>query len=172
MGSLPLPGEVPVGTPAPGFTLPVSGGGDQMGGLPPQGARGLTLVAFFKETCPTCRLTFPLLERIHRKAGPSGGRVVGISQDGPEGAARFVAEMGLTFPILIDGPDYPVSRLYGLVAVPSLYLVDAFGRILVSGAGFARAELSKMSDDLARSVGAPAFPLYEEAESFPAFKPG
>ena len=172
MGGLPPVGEIPHGTPAPVFSLPVSGGGGLMAGLPPVGARGLTLVAFFKDTCPTCRLAFPLLERIHRKVGSAGGRVVGISQDGPEGAAAFATELGLTFPILIDGPDYPVSRLYGLVAVPSLFLVDAGGRILVSGAGFARAELQAMADDLARSVEAPAFALYEASESFPAFKPG
>lgn len=170
--SFPLAGAIPAGTVAPAFSLPVSGRPGREDGIPPRGARGLALIAFFKKSCPTCRLTLPLLQRLHARTGAAGGRVLGVSQDGAEGAAAFAAELGLTFPILIDGDGYPVSSLYDLETVPSLYLVDASGAVVASGAGFARAELQDMADRLAASVGLPARPLYETGESFPEFKPG
>ena len=163
-------GVIPAGLPAPAFTLPVAAGGSMT--LPDPSARGLTLWIFYKNTCPTCRLVAPLLERLHRAVSGAGGRVVGISQDGPDGALGFAQEMGLTFPILVDKEGYPVSVAYELLAVPTLYLVDAAGVIKASGAGFYKQRLDQMARDLAASWGAPAPVLYLEGESYPEMKPG
>ena len=110
-------GVIPAGLPAPAFTLPVAAGGTMT--IPDPSACGLTLCIFYKNTCPTCRLVAPLLERLHQAVSGEGGRVVGISQDGPDGARGFAQEMGLTFPILVDKEGYPVSIAYELLAVPT-----------------------------------------------------
>jgi peroxiredoxin len=163
-------GIIPAGETVPAFTLPLLGGGETA--LPEHGAKGLTLAVFFKNTCPTCRLLFPLLQRIHEQVGPADGHVVGISQDGIEEAGDFARELALTMPILVDGKDWPVSRLYDLVAVPTLYLIDGAGMVRRSGAGFNRQELQEMADALAASVGVAAPVLYHQGESIPDFKPG
>src|SRR5947209_4732133 len=100
-------GILPAGTRAPAFTLPRMGGGTVT--LPDGAAKGLTLLVFYKNTCPTCRMTFPFVQRIHEQVVGSGGRVTAISQDGAEGAASFAKELGLTMPIAVDGEDWPVS---------------------------------------------------------------
>ncbi|HEY3175547.1 MAG TPA: TlpA disulfide reductase family protein [Candidatus Polarisedimenticolia bacterium] len=163
-------GVIGAGGRIPAFTLPLQGGGEAT--VPVRGSKGLTLAVFYKNTCPTCRLSFPFLQRLYEQVGPAGGRVLGISQDGMEGAASFAREFGLTMPILVDGEDWPVSRLYDLVSVPTLYLTDGDGLVLASGAGFNRRELQTMADALAASVGAAAPLLYREGESIPDFKPG
>ena len=163
-------GVIPVGSTAPAFTLPLLGGSSAA--VPDRAAKGLTLVVFFKNTCPTCRLALPFLERLHRQVAPAGGRVVGVSQDGMEGAASFARELDLTMPLMVDGPDYPVSRLYDLVSVPTLLLVSKEGSVLLSGVGFSREGLEAMAADLASSVGAPRPALFREGESVPDFKPG
>ena len=99
-------------------------------------------------------------------------QVVGVSQDGLDGAESFAREFDLTMPILVDGERYPVSREYDLVAVPTLYLIDPEGRIVRSGAGFNKEELDRMAEDLASSVGAPKPALYREGEAIPDAKPG
>jgi peroxiredoxin len=163
-------GVIPAGSTAPAFTLPLLGGSSAA--VPDRAAKGLTLVVFFKNTCPTCRLALPFLERLHRQVAPAGGRVVGVSQDGMEGAASFARELDLTMPLMVDGPDYPVSRLYDLVSVPTLLLVSKEGSVLLSGVGFSREGLEAMAADLASSVGAPRPALFREGESVPDFKPG
>jgi len=163
-------GVIPVGSTAPAFTLPLLGGSSAA--IPDRAAKGLTLVVFYKNTCPTCRLALPFLERLHRQVAPAGGRVVGVSQDGMDGAASFARELDLTMPLMVDGPDYPVSRLYDLVSVPTLLLITKEGAVRRSGVGFSREGIEAMAADLASSVGAPCPALFREGESIPDFKPG
>ncbi|HZI95161.1 MAG TPA: redoxin domain-containing protein [Patescibacteria group bacterium] len=163
-------GVIPAGTRVPGFTLPRPGGGEVT--LPDRGAKGLTLAIFFKNSCPTCRLIFPFVQRLHEQVEGFGGRVVAISQDGLEGAREFAREFGLTMPMVADGDDWPVSREYDLVSVPTLYLVDGEGTVVRGLAGFQKAGLMQVAADLAASVGAPSPALYHEGESLPDLKPG
>jgi peroxiredoxin len=163
-------GVLPAGAKAPAFTLPLLGGGEAS--IPDPAAKGLTLVAFYKSSCPTCRLAFPFLQRLHDQVARHGGRVLGVSQDGMEGAASFAKELGLTIPLAVDGESFPVSRAYDLIAVPTLYLIDRQGTIARGGAGFSKADMAEMAAGLADSVGAPRPTLWRESESIPEFKPG
>ena len=165
-----IDGLMPAGGQIPPFSLPRLGGGEQR--LPDSAAKGLTLAIFYKNTCPTCRLGLPFAQRLHEQVAPVGGRVVAIAQDPVEATAEFARELGLTMPILIDGTDYPVSRLYELVSVPTLYLIDQAGTIKSSGVGFNKTLLAAMASDLAASIGAPAPILYRDGETIPDFKPG
>ena len=165
-----IDGIIPPGGEVAPFTLPRLGGGE--GTFPDSTAKGLTLAIFYKDSCPTCRLTMPFIQRLHEQVTAAGARVVAISQDGMEGAAAFADELDLTMPILVDGTDYPVSKLYELVSVPTLYLVASTGSVARSGAGFSKAGLLAMAGDLAASVGAPAPILYHDGETIPDFKPG
>ena len=176
MGSRAVDGVIPAGDVAPAFTLPVMDPGRGTSGgqasVPDPAARGLQLAVFFKNTCPTCRLALTFIQRIHEHVAESGGLVSGISQDGMDGAASFARELSLTFPILVDGADYPVSRQYDLVSVPTLYLIDRDGTIRRSGTGFHKQGLMLMTEDLAGSVSAGPVALYRDGDSVPDFKPG
>ena len=163
-------GVLPAGAKAPPFTLPLLGGGEAS--IPDPAAKGLSLVAFYKNTCPTCRLAMPFLQRLHDQVARHGGRVLGISQDGMDGAASFARDLGLTMPIAVDGEGFPVSNAYDLISVPTLYLIDRDGTIARGGTGFLKVDLSEMAAGLAASVGAPLPALWGEAEPIPDFKPG
>jgi len=163
-------GVIPAGARVPGFTLPRPGGGELT--LPDRAAKGLTLAIFFKNTCPTCRLILPFVERLHEQVEGFGGRVVGISQDGLDGARELARELALTMPVAADRDDWPVSQEYDLVSVPTLYLIDGEGKVVRGFAGFQKAELMRVATELAASVGAPVPVIYREGEALPDLKPG
>lgn len=89
--------------------------------------------------CPPCVREMPALQRLHEQLGPQGLRVVAVSVDGPEGTVNgwgrpggnvqsFVDEHELTFEILRD-PSGDIETAYGLVGLPTTFLIDRDGRI-------------------------------------------
>jgi peroxiredoxin len=104
---------------------------------------GAAVLAFFKVNCPVCQLTFPYLERIH-----ASGRlpVYGISQNGPEDTRDFNRHFGITMPMLLDTEKsgFPVSNAFGISSVPTLFLVEADGRIADVSEGWRKAEIEQL----------------------------
>ncbi|HKY32590.1 MAG TPA: TlpA disulfide reductase family protein [Candidatus Polarisedimenticolia bacterium] len=160
--------RIHTGAAAPPFTLPLAGGGSLA--VPDPSGRPV-LLAFYKDTCPTCRFTLPFVQRLHERAAPAA-MVAAVSQDGPESARAYAAELGLTLPVAVDGPRFPVSDAYGLVAVPTLVLIRPDGSVARASLGFQRDELAAMAADLERMAGLTGVPLYREGEHVPAFRPG
>lgn len=89
--------------------------------------------------CPPCVREMPALQRLHEALAPEGVRVVAVSVDAPEGRVngwgraggnveRFVAQHELTFEILRD-PSGDIETAYGLVGLPTTFLIDRDGRI-------------------------------------------
>ena len=155
---------------APDFQLAATSG--EKFSLSPALSRGPVLLAFFKVSCPTCQYTFPFLERLHEQLQSRGIQVAGIVQDkAPEGR-RFASTLGIKFPILVDEAPYRVSRAYGLLHVPSLFLIKADGRIALSGDGFCKADLLAIHKSLAKTLGATPPALFLANEKIPDFKPG
>src|SRR5579864_4197418 len=109
---------------------------------------GPVLLVFFKVSCPTCQLTLPYLERIHRGTVAGGARVFAVSQDDAEATREFHKEFGITMPTLLDSArqGYPASNAYVLVYVPSMFLVERDGTISWSLIGFNRKELEALGE--------------------------
>lgn len=150
----------PPHTQAPDFTLRSLDGADVA--LHELWRAGPVLLVFFKVTCPACQLTFPFLERIHR----GNLKVVAISQDDAKATAAFHGRFGVTMPTLLDsGPSYVAGRAYNISAVPSLFWIEAGGRVGWSDAGFDRARL----EQLGRDAGVETF---AKDENVPAFQAG
>jgi peroxiredoxin len=110
--------RVKVGDRAPALSLPRLAGG------PPEPTPGLgrstvVLAIFDPRTSPTA---FRLgdLERLHRRYGPRGLRVVGVSLHADAAALRAAAEaVGVTFPLFRDPGGVALHDTYG---VPSGFL--------------------------------------------------
>jgi thiol-disulfide isomerase/thioredoxin len=129
----------------------------------------LNFLAFFKSTCPTCATALPFVRALHEQA-PPGFRVVGIAQD-EEPAAQALAEvLGLAFPIGLESVPWQVSASYGLVTVPTFFLVDGEGEVLVTSPGLARDELRAIGRRAAEAGGEPIDPILDP--ELPAFVPG
>lgn len=135
-------------------------------------SRSGALLVFSKDECPTSRFTLPFLQRIHEALAARGARIVGISQDEPSRAARFVSELGISFPILIDAPPHIASKRYGVMAVPTCFLVARDGAILRSFVGFSRKEIEATAKDLAERCGAAVPAVFHEGEQVPETRPG
>jgi hypothetical protein len=125
---------------------------------------GGALVVVGHSECRTTLLALPFVDRLHRRLG---SRVAVVLQDDAEAARGVVAELGLEVPVRLEAHPYPLARAVGLVCVPTLFLVDAKGRIARRREGFSRVDLMAFAEGL----GA-AEPLFAPGDDAPAFRPG
>jgi peroxiredoxin len=125
------------------------------------------LLAFFKVACPTCQYTLPYLERMFRNKTNRDIGMYAISQDDAESTREFHREFGVTMPTLLDREEegYPASNEYGLAHVPSLFLIEADGKISASLHGFDKSGLMMLGERL----GAEPF---QPGEQVPDWRPG
>ncbi|MDB4899027.1 MAG: alkyl hydroperoxide reductase/Thiol specific antioxidant/Mal allergen [Gemmatimonadetes bacterium] len=95
------------------------------------GVEPLTLVNVWATWCTSCREEMADLEALHTEFAPRGLRVVAVSIDAgaPARVQRFVDRERLTFTVAHD-PEARIQKVYGVVGVPSSYLVGTDGRLL------------------------------------------
>ncbi|GBD84999.1 thiol-disulfide oxidoreductase [bacterium BMS3Abin02] len=126
-----------------------------------------TLVIVFKTTCSTCRLALPVYDR-WRRYEPAV-KVLAVSQDTPALTDGFYEDLGVGFETLYDEPPYAMSNAFGVIAVPSLALIE-HGQVTWSGHGWVRAEAEELETLLATHAG--RRPALVGADDLPVFKPG
>lgn len=130
-------GPVVAGTRLPAFRA-LSLGGDTVSLASFRGQ--VLLVNAWATWCVPCRQEMPALERLYRRLGPRGLRIVAVSEDleppggvGSAGSAAtvrsFASSEGLTFPVLLD----PMGRLqdeWGIPGLPTSFLIGRDGRVV------------------------------------------
>ena len=127
---------------------------------------GPVLLAFFKISCPTCQLTFPFLQRLGNSQGSGAPRLIAVSQDEALATREFQDRFGLSMATLLDVPrSWPASNAYQITTVPSLFLVEADGKISMASEGFNKLVLEKLGE---RFHVAP----FNEEDLVPALRPG
>jgi len=98
----------------------------------------VVVVNLWATWCPPCRAEMPALQQLYEAHRDEGLVVVAVNatvQDSATAAGAFVAERGLTFPVLLD-PQGEASRAYALQAMPSTFVVDRQGvirEVLIGG---------------------------------------
>lgn len=141
--------------------------------LPPVARAGRpTVVVFFKSTCPTCKLAFPVYGDLARRAGDAA-TVVAVAQD-PHAVARpWLDGLGFEAGVVDDSTDnYAVSRAYGIDTVPTAFLVGTDGRIVDVVVAWDREGINRLTEQLAELAGTDPAAVSTEADGRPAFKPG
>jgi peroxiredoxin len=152
------------GDKAPSFSLPaVDGGGEVSDPWTGGDAGGGTLVAFFKTSCPVCKMVAPMLT----KHSEGGVRVVAIGEDSADAIAAFNESEGQRVQTLTESAPYPVSAAYGLEAVPSIFVIGADGEVREAIAGWNRDTWNSM----AATLGV-AEPLSTPDDGLRPFRPG
>jgi peroxiredoxin len=154
---------------APHFTL--LGIDGQEYSLPDDTAGKPTVLVFFKTTCATCDVAFPYINRL-RETYPDGWNLWAIAQDPPARASDYARAHRISYPVLIDAPDYTVSRLYDPPATPTLVLADSRGRAVYSTHGFSKDDMNELAALVARSLDAEPAMIAPADDGRPAFKPG
>jgi peroxiredoxin len=164
--------HVNAGQTAPGFSL--KGLDGKSYSLEALREKGPVVAAFFKISCPVCQFTFPFLQRLYQRYRDDSVTFLGISQDDAKATAGFVREYGATFPMVLDEKEkgYRASNAYGLMIVPTIFLIDADGSIRLSSMGFVKADLEKIATELAERRKIAPSALFLPNESIPANKPG
>ena len=136
-------------------------------------AKGPVVLAFFKVSCPVCQYAFPFLERLNRAYGPTGVRIVGVSQNDPKETAAFTKEFGVTFPVLLDDTDrYPVSNAYGLTNVPTIFWIEQDGEIEISSVGWIKKDFEDLNRKMAERGQVGAALLFKPGEDVLDFRAG
>ncbi|HEX2192541.1 MAG TPA: redoxin domain-containing protein [Acidimicrobiales bacterium] len=148
-----------VGARAPSFTLP-----DAFSGVPvtEPWADGPAVLAFFKVTCPVCKMVAPKLTAL----AEGGARVLAIGQDPPAALVRYAGEHGQHVPTVSEAAPYRVSSAYGVFSVPSLFVVEPGGVVADAVAGWDRDRWNAV----AAAVGARA--VSADGDGLPVFRPG
>lgn len=149
-----------VGDKAPSFTLPAVEGGED---VTDPWTEGPTVVAFFKTSCPVCKMVAPMLTKLSE----GGARVVAIGEDPPGDITAYSEANDQRVPALSQGEPYSVSEAYGLEAVPTIFLVGEDGEIQQAIAGWNRDTWNALAADLGVSE-----PLSTPDDGLRPFRPG
>jgi len=88
-------------------------------------------VNFWATWCPPCRAEMPDMQKLYAEQEvPVEILAVNLTETegNEENVVDFIADYGLTFPILMDR-DSEVSDKYKVQAYPTSYMIDSKGRI-------------------------------------------
>jgi len=85
------------------------------------------LLNFWATWCPPCKEEMPDMEKFYQSAGEDVV-ILAVNIDPQYNVSKFISEMGLTFPILLDEKD-EVNSLYQVLTIPTTYFIDEEGII-------------------------------------------
>lgn len=118
-------------------------------------ARGPVLIDFWATWCAPCLASLPEIQSLHRRAGPRGLTVIGVSIDGPRNHAKvrpFAARLGLTFPIVLD-EDGRLQDSFKVRVVPTAILIDTSGAVALVTQGYRPGEGARLAAAVAALLG-------------------
>lgn len=95
----------------------------------------VVLVNFWASWCAECRTEMPLFERLHRDFAAQGLTVLGINvREETYHMQQYARDVDLTFALILD-PKSEISRLYGVMGLPTTFLVARDGRPVALATG-------------------------------------
>jgi thiol-disulfide isomerase/thioredoxin len=131
------------------FRLPTLDG-KQLG--PPDFAGRVVVVDFWASWCAPCHLQTAILERLRPEYSRHGVEFLAVNSGEDEATVRaFVADKPFSFPVVLDS-DEKVSMKLGVLALPSLMIVDREGEVSYFRAGIVP---EKGMRELLHAAGAP-----------------
>lgn len=143
---------VPLGTPAPDFSLPDVSSGQPVS-LSSFASQKAFLVMFICRHCPYVQHIKEELAQIGNDYKDRGLGILAIAsndpqvhpEDAPQSMAEFAKEEGFTFPVCFDESQY-VAKTYRAACTPDFFLFDSTRKLVYRG----------QLDDTRPSSGVPA----------------
>lgn len=88
----------------------------------------VVLLNFFATWCSECRPKMPMFEKLHQEFASQGLAVLGINvREGIRAINKYAKELRLTFPLVLD-PNGQISKSYGVIGLPTTFLIARDGR--------------------------------------------
>ena len=88
----------------------------------------VVILNFWASWCRECRPEMPVLEQFHREFSSRGLIIIGVNaREKQDAARRYARELGLTFPLVLDR-DGRINALYGVVGLPTTFVIGRDGR--------------------------------------------
>jgi thiol-disulfide isomerase/thioredoxin len=114
------------------FTLKTIDGGEvALSGLQGQ----VVFLNFWATWCPPCRAEMPSMENLYQRFKDQGLAFAAVDLMERAGVVEhYLRENGITFPVLLDSSGMAGSQ-YGVQAVPSTFILDRDGKIILYAAG-------------------------------------
>ncbi len=131
---------------APAVDLPLVGGAtDQAANMSLAQLRGnVVYLDFWASWCGPCRLSFPQLDQLHRDFSAQGFVVLAVNVDEFEAdALAFLQEIPVSYPVVRDA-EASTPRAYGILGMPTGYLIDRQGVIRLVHQGFRKHDGEKL----------------------------
>jgi len=123
--------ELPIDLPAPATRLPaLAEAGLQDAVRPGQ----LGIVYFFAPWCRVCRISIGNLDSLVASGVVDWGVTIALDYASAEEVADFVAETGVTVPVLLG--DAGTIADWSIAAFPTYYVIDAGGNIHSRAVGY------------------------------------
>lgn len=96
----------------------------------------VVIVDFWASWCVPCRRSFPWLNEMQAKYADQGLVIIGVNEDtSAEEVAGFLADYPAHFEIVRDN-EGALATEYGVVAMPSSYIIDRDGKVVTRHLGF------------------------------------
>jgi thiol-disulfide isomerase/thioredoxin len=142
---------VTVGQPAPAVSLPSL---SATGEMTLESLRGkVVYLDFWASWCGPCRISFPQLEQLRGELGADGFEVLAVNVDENQAdAKRFLEEVPVSYPVLHDG-NGATPQTYGLLGMPTGYLIDRQGIVREIHQGFRKSDGDKLRTAIVALLG-------------------
>jgi thiol-disulfide isomerase/thioredoxin len=86
---------------------------------------------FWATWCGPCRSEMPSIESLYKKFGDKGFEILAVNcAEDKATVSSYLKNGGFSFPVLLD-PDGRVSLNYGVQSIPTTFLIDRDGMIVL-----------------------------------------
>ena len=136
-------------------------------------ASGPVVLSIYKSSCQASKTMFPFLERLHKRYHAGGLAVLRVSHDSANVTRSFARRFGITFPILIEPENFPVSVAFDNFATPTVFVVRPDRTVAFTTMGFFRDPVNDLGRAVAALLDAAPDELFTaEDTDVPVFVPG
>ncbi|MET0064894.1 MAG: TlpA disulfide reductase family protein [Candidatus Thiodiazotropha sp.] len=127
------------GEATPGFELQRLDRG--MARFPGDFAGQVVVIRFWADWCPFCESEMKAIEPVYRKYREKGLRILALNvRQDRRTATAFIDKLGISYDTLLD-EEGAVARAYGVIGLPTTFILDRKGRLATRILGESSAEL-------------------------------
>jgi len=138
---------LPVGSVAPDWTLKTPDGKE----VSLRSLRGkVVLLDFWATWCGPCRMAMPDVQKLYEKYKDKAVAVYGVCTWERGDPVAFMQQKGYTYPILLKGDD--VAARYRVTGIPTFYLIDPEGKILMAYSGLSPENARQVDELIAETL--------------------